>query len=190
MSEKQAMTPADEIEVKLAAEATRKMKAGKKPTREESTALRKWQKKKEEQDRWRYYATIPQKHYIELSGRPRRVLADHAARFGLPYIGATVNLSDLLKALHHFLETNGRKIASGEVPNQDVGEASIPADATQAQRLDWASRQTAAIFRKCLASGNHAAALRAARQIVQLGNLANGITGEKSNDPADEFFND
>ena len=60
-------TPEDRA---LAASALRKLSAGESPTSVEKKALTKLRQAQEEEQRWAYYRTIPQRHYVALSGRP------------------------------------------------------------------------------------------------------------------------
>ena len=54
-------------------------------------------KLKEEQLRWRYYRTIPQKHWKVMSGRQTKVLAEQAQRYGLPFGSASIDLPAVVK---------------------------------------------------------------------------------------------
>jgi len=108
----------------LAARALRKRRAGHKPTRQESAALRRIEKAEEERRRWEYYATIPKGHYNQLSGRPTKVLNEQAERYGIPIGGKTVNLGEVLFWLHDFLKKNRNKLATTEGEDPMSGEIS------------------------------------------------------------------
>lgn len=80
----------------------------------ERAALKRFEKQREEQLRWKYYATIPQKHWRQMSGRQTKVLHEQAARYGLPFGGAVVHLPELAKALHDFLATHATKLTADD----------------------------------------------------------------------------
>lgn len=90
-----------------AAEALRKERAGKKPSASEAAALRKLRSQREEAERWQHYATIPKKHYVQMSGRQHKILDEQASRYGIPIRGETVDLGRVLVWLHDFLAENG-----------------------------------------------------------------------------------
>lgn len=46
-----------------------------------------------------------------MSGRQAKVINEQAARYGLPFGGATINLPTLARALHDFLAINARRLA-------------------------------------------------------------------------------
>ena len=95
---------------KLAAEAYKKGIDGRQLTSREQTALKRWEKEKEERLRWQYYAAIPQKHWRAMSGRQTKVINEQALRYDLPFGGATVNLPAVVRALHDFLAENAHKL--------------------------------------------------------------------------------
>ena len=96
--------------------AITKEAAGQPLTRDESSALRRARREREERTRWEYYAAIPQKHWRQMSGRQAKVLQEQADRYGLPFAGATVDLPALVRALHDFLRDNGRKLLDDDDP--------------------------------------------------------------------------
>jgi len=98
--------------------------SGQQPTAEERAALRRHERHQEEQRRWQYYESIPQKHWRQMSGRQTKVLAEQADRYGLPFGGRTVNLPKLVRALHEFLAANARKLA-GEDGMMDAGAEAL-----------------------------------------------------------------
>src|ERR1043165_6628317 len=71
----------------LLASALRKMTAKEELSRDEQAALRRYEKKKEERLRWEYYASIPQKHWRQMSGRQTKVINEQASRYNLPFGG-------------------------------------------------------------------------------------------------------
>jgi hypothetical protein len=64
----------------LVARAFRKIMDHKELTKQESLALKRHEKEKEERLRWQYYANIPQKHWREMSGRQTKVRNEQAQR--------------------------------------------------------------------------------------------------------------
>jgi hypothetical protein len=112
-------------ERRMVAGAYRKVMAHKQLTASERAALKRHEKEQEERLRWQYYGSIPQKHWREMSGRQAKVLNEQAERYGLPFGGATINLTALARALHNFLAQNALKLA-----NEDdalLGGGSSPA---------------------------------------------------------------
>lgn len=110
----QAANLSKQLDKQLAATAYKKVMAGKEPTALERAALARYEKQQEEQRRWQYYAAIPQKHWRQMSGRQTKVLNEQAQRYGLPFGGATINLPELVRALHDFLSANARKLADDD----------------------------------------------------------------------------
>jgi hypothetical protein len=120
-------TPAASLQLdqELAKRAYQKLMAGQQPTAEEKAALRRFEKDKEESRRWEYYRSIPQKHWRQMSGRPTQVINSQAERYGIPFGGAKIDLTKVVKALHEFLAVNAQKLASDDELMQ--GDASSPA---------------------------------------------------------------
>ena len=104
-------TPSAQLDKELAARAVRKLMERKEPTKAERAALARHEKEKEERLRWQHYASIPQKHWREMSGRQTKVLNEQAARYGIPFGGATIDLAAVIKAFHDFLAENAQKLA-------------------------------------------------------------------------------
>jgi phage terminase Nu1 subunit (DNA packaging protein) len=94
--------------------AIRKTRAGEKLTAAEKAALKRFRQISEEADRWRFYATIPKKHWVKLSGRQHKVLDDQAGRYGVPILGSQIDLAAVARWLHDFLARNARKLAPEE----------------------------------------------------------------------------
>jgi hypothetical protein len=97
---------------RLAAEAVRKMARGEPLTVREQTALKRYEKERDENLRWKHYATIPQKHWRRMSGRQTKVINEQAVLYGIPFGGPTINLCEVVKALHDFLAANARKLSA------------------------------------------------------------------------------
>lgn len=102
----------------LLARAFRKVLDGQKDslTRDESVALRRHEKSKDEKSRWEHYASIPQKHWKRMSGRQTKVINEQADRYGIPFGGPTVNLPEVVRAWHDFLAENKYKLARDDDP--------------------------------------------------------------------------
>ena len=85
-------------------------------SRREREALKRHEKEQEEARRWQYYASIPQKHWRQMSGRQTKVLNEQAALYGIPFGGATVDLPKVVRAVHDFLAENAHKLARDDDP--------------------------------------------------------------------------
>ena len=99
------------LDRKLATDAYRKVLAGQELTVREQTALKRFEKEKEERLRWQYYASIPQKHWREMSGRQAKIINEQALRYDIPFGGASINLPAVVRSLHDFLADNAHKLA-------------------------------------------------------------------------------
>ncbi len=104
------------VDADLVARAYRKLMDKQELSKEERRALKRHETSKEEQLRWKYYDSIPQKHWREMSGRQAKVINEQAARYGIPFSGATINLPAVVRALHDFLADNAVKLARDEDP--------------------------------------------------------------------------
>ena len=118
---------ADAIDRELAAQGLAKRKAGKRPTREELRAIIRLERAKEEVDRWRFYSTIPKRHWQEMSGRQNKVLNSQASAYGMPISGRVIDLRALAKWLHDFLASNARKLAALSTGDPLLDGESTPA---------------------------------------------------------------
>jgi len=116
-----------QLDKELAASAYRKVVAGQRPTAKEASALRRVEAEQEETRRWKYYESIPQKHWREMSGRQTKVLNEQAERYGIPFGGRTICLPRVVKAFHDFLAKNARKLADEDDPllNSDVASPAL-----------------------------------------------------------------
>ena len=110
----QAANPMAAMDRKAAAEAYRKVLSGQELTVREQQVLKRFEKEKEERLRWQYYASIPQKHWREMSGRQAKIINEQALRYNLPFGGAAVNLPAVVRALHDFLAENSHKLAKDD----------------------------------------------------------------------------
>lgn len=99
-------------EKRLAQSALNKRAGGKTPSRDEARALKKYEKQREESDRWKYYASIPKRHWVEMSGSQVKVLNEQAIRYNLPIGGASISLPDVVRRLHDILREYGHKLSA------------------------------------------------------------------------------
>jgi len=113
-AEEREQSGAGGLDRRQAAEAYKKVLAGQELTVREQTTLKRFEKEKEERLRWQYYASIPQRHWRDMSGRQTKVINEQALRYGLPFGGATVNLPALVRSLHDFLADNAQKLAQDD----------------------------------------------------------------------------
>jgi hypothetical protein len=170
----QAANLSTQLDKQLAATAYKKVMAGEEPTAQERAALGRYERQQEEQRRWTYYAAIPQKHWRQMSGRQTKVLNEQAQRYGLPFGGPTINLPEVVRALHDFLAVNARKLADDD---DDLlhAEGSSPAleryreERAQIARLDRLEREGQLVPRDSVRQGlgQIAALLRAAGESLQ-----------------------
>jgi hypothetical protein len=168
-----SQTAAAVLDKDLAASAIKKLKKGATPTPQEAAALKRYEKQREEQLRWQYYATIPQKHWRQMSGRQTKVINEQAERYGIPFGGKTVDLSDVVRGMHDFLATNAVKLAR----DGDPMEVAVNSPALERYReeraalakLDRLEREGTVIDRNRAreALGRIAALLRAAGDALQ-----------------------
>jgi hypothetical protein len=165
----------DAIDRELAAAALRKRQAGQQPNTQELRALRRIEREREERDRWRYYRSIPQKHWREMSGRQARTINEQAIRYGLPFGGRHVDLTELVPALHEFLAANARKLAGEEGSDPLMSGVASPAleryreERAKLARLDRLERERSLLPRESIHDGltQIASILRAAGETLQ-----------------------
>jgi len=131
MPDEITITPEDR---RLAASALEKKRVGDTPTSEEKDALKRVKKAEEERTRWKYYGALPKKHYLELSGRQAKTVNEQAHRYGLPLIGAKLDLQKILTAFHDLLAEN-KHILTGK--NEDP----LLAGASQALKDEYVRQQ-------------------------------------------------
>ena len=118
---------ADRIDKDLAAAALAKRKAGKNPSRTEAAALRRVEKQREEDLRWEYYESIPQKHWRQMAQRGGQVLKVQHERYGFPIVGRFINLPEFVRFFHDFLAKNARRLAKDETDEEMLAGVSSPA---------------------------------------------------------------
>lgn len=117
----------EQLDERQAAAALEKRRSGRTPTRAEAAALKRVEKRRDEQLREFHYATIPQKTWREMSGRQAKVLQEQAERTGIPFNRSEINLADVVRALHDFLAAKKHLLWKPGDPEEDVamlGESS------------------------------------------------------------------
>ena len=183
------------VDQQLVARAYRKVMDKQELSKQESAALKRHEKEKEERLRRQFYAAIPQKHWREMSGRQTKVIHEQAARYNIPFGGATVNLPAVVHALHDFLADNATKLAREDDPlMQGSGSPALERyreeRATMA-RLDRLEREGSLIPRDLAreALGRIAAVLRGAGEALQqqFGTAAGEILYEALDDAQREI---
>jgi hypothetical protein len=116
----------DRLDRDLAARAYKKVMAGQLPSVQERNALRRFEKERDEKLRWQHYASIPQKHWRQMSGRQTKVLQEQAERYGIPFASREISLPRVVKALHDFLAANARHLPSdADLLGPDFGSPAL-----------------------------------------------------------------
>lgn len=175
----------------LAKRAIEKKTAGQTPSAAEVAALKRVEKEQEERRRWRYYGSIPQKHWLQMAGRQAKVVNEQAITYGIPFNGAVVNLPDVVRGLHDFLARNARVLREAD-DDLMSGDPSSPAleryreERALLARLDRLERE-AVLVRKDVVrdgTGRIAARLRLAADTLerQFGPAAADILREALDD--------
>ena len=98
----------------LAKRALEKRNAVQTPSATELAALKRLEKEREENLRWQYYATIPQKHWLQMDGRQAKVVNEQAITYGIPFNGAVVNLPEVVRGVHDYLARNARRLRESD----------------------------------------------------------------------------
>ena len=109
----------DEIDNQLVVAALRKRNASQRVTGQEREALKRWEKKRDEDQRWENYRKCPQKDFLVMSGRQAKQVREQAARYGMPFDGRTINLPAFVKWVYDFLSKYARIIALADA--EDLG---------------------------------------------------------------------
>lgn len=95
----------------LAKAGKKRKDAGKQPTKAQHFAMERVAKIEDDRLRHDIYATIPKRHWAEMSGRQNKILDDQAARYGLPVNKPVISLHEVVAWLHEFLATHAVAIA-------------------------------------------------------------------------------
>ena len=99
------------VDSDLVTGAYRKIMAREELTEAERRALKKYEKQQEESRRWKYYHSIPQKHWRKMSGRQSKQINEQAERYDIPFGGSTIDLPAVVRRIHDFLAENALKLA-------------------------------------------------------------------------------
>jgi hypothetical protein len=164
---------ASRVDADLVQRAYRKVMNNEELTKEERRALKRHEKEKEERLRWQYYAAIPQKHWRAMSGRQTKQINEQAERYGIPFGGPTVNLPEVVSALHDFFADNAVKLARDEDPlMQGSGSPALEKyreERAAMARLDRLEREGSLLPRDDVreALGRMASMLRSAGEALQ-----------------------
>lgn len=121
-----AGSPLVESQIRVLVVALTRQHRGEELTRDQQRLVTRWHKQQEERLRWEYYASIPQKHWRQMSGRDAKVINEQARLYGLPFDGATIHLPDLARAIHDMfadrrLQRSTRTLEGD--PHQGPGDA-------------------------------------------------------------------
>ena len=108
---------------RMVAAARRKISKGLTLTNQESAAVKKFDKDQEEGARWKYYATIPKKHWEKMSGRHRGQITEQADRYDIPFGGPVIDLTKVVPALFDFFAANALKLAKPDDPLMAGGDS-------------------------------------------------------------------
>lgn len=113
--------------------ALEKQRRGEQPNRDEAAALRRYEKKIEDQKRNEHYRAIAKKYWRQWSGRQDKVILEQADRYGFQMLrGATIDLPAFVKRFHDFLAVNARKFAAAD--NDDPSLAGVASPALEKKR--------------------------------------------------------
>ena len=150
-------------------------------TAPETAAYRRHLKQQEEQDRWAYYRTIPQKHWREMSGRQTKVLQDVQGLYGIPVAAKIIDLPMVVRAFHDFLAKHGSKLIRDSEDPLMVGPGSPALEkyrAIKAKREQFAHERELGQHRSldevATVYNQFSAALKQACETIQRQNLVGG----------------
>jgi hypothetical protein len=69
-----------------------------------------------------------------MSGRQTKVIHEQAVLYGIPFGGAAINLSEVVRSLHDFLAANARKLSADD----DMLGSGVPSPALERYREERA----------------------------------------------------
>ncbi len=111
----------EKLDLELAASALRKRRDGSRPTRDESAALRRVERARDDESRAAAYRAIPKKDWRSWAGCQHKTLDDFADRFGIPTTepgdkqrAGTIELPPVIRWLYRFLKEHGPAIAAAQ----------------------------------------------------------------------------
>jgi len=114
------MMTARAIDQRLAMAALEKQRRGETPNREEMAALKRFERRRDEEARQKHLRTIRRGEWCRWAGRKSKVVHEHAMRFGLPLNGETIDVIALAPALHDLLDGRAGRVDSGDKPNGEL----------------------------------------------------------------------
>lgn len=104
-----------ELDDEQALSALVKRAQGETPTRRERDALRRVEKRREEDLRSEILLAVPRRFWVQSSGRHAKQVNDQSDRYGFPMLrGDSIDLAAFAKRFHDFLAENSRKLRAGD----------------------------------------------------------------------------
>lgn len=159
--------------------------------RYDRAAIKRYEKKLEESLRWKYYQSIPQKHWRAMAGKQVNQVVEQATRYGLPFGDVVVDLPKVVAAFHAFLAKNAYKLAATEDGGSSPALEEFRRERAIMARLDRQQREGQLLPRDQVREGmlRIAATIRAAGEILarQYGNEAREIIVEAITDAESEI---
>jgi len=130
--------------------ALEKRRCGGKPTREEAAALRRYEKRLEEQQREKYYRAIPKKLWREWSKRQDKVILEQADRYGFPMLrGAKVDMPPFVERFHDWIAEIAPLLAAARKSGTDA-ELLKRLNCAKAKREETKTKREVLEYRKAL----------------------------------------
>jgi hypothetical protein len=174
---------------KAAAEAYARLARHEKLSRRDQEALKRFERQREEELRWKFYKSIPQKHWRQMSGRQAKVLNEQAERYGLPIGQAVIDLPLVVRKLHDFLAANAHKLLADDALMAGSGSPALEEyrrERAVLARLDRLEREGQLLPRDEVRDAlvRMAALLRAAGDLLgrQFGSEAQDVLNEALDD--------
>lgn len=138
----------------LALVALEKRKLGDRPSSREAAALKRVEAAREAQLRWSLLRSVPQRDYRAMAGGlSTRQLHLQADTHGLPIGGPTVDMEQLVYALHRFLAANREALKGNAHEQIDEHEREMRRMRREAMQLDLEERRRSVVHRETLAEG-------------------------------------
>ena len=67
---------------------------------------------REEELRWKHYQSIPQKHWVRMSGRQWKILREQAELYGISFADPVIDLTRVVRQIHDFFAKHFRRLAA------------------------------------------------------------------------------
>jgi hypothetical protein len=93
----------------LATAGLARLGKGQQPTTRQAAAIHRISREAENRDRFRFYSSVPSKHYSLLSGLPLRTLKAQQATLGIPCAGERVDLGKVLTWAHNYADAAAKR---------------------------------------------------------------------------------